>query len=86
MRERQATIPELAGVQLLLVEDPRPLSLQALQDGEDKRNVYLALSPAAARLSQSWQEQVAALLSLFLAGVSTLGYATRPLVVAVACA
>jgi len=65
----------LEGVQLLLLEDPRAQTLQELQDGVDKRPVYLALSPAAARLTQPWQEQLAALISLFLSIISTLGYA-----------
>ncbi|KAL1527115.1 hypothetical protein AB1Y20_015797 [Prymnesium parvum] len=82
VRARLQLSSELRGVQLLLLEDPRPLTLQELQDGAEKQPVYLALSPEAAALRQPLPEKVAAIVSLFLASISTLGYALSAFILA----
>mmetsp|Transcript_29317 Transcript_29317/g.69072 ORF Transcript_29317/g.69072 Transcript_29317/m.69072 type:complete len:591 (-) Transcript_29317:218-1990(-) len=65
----------LAGVQLLLIEDPLPLTLAQLEAGDEKRPVFLALGPKAAEMRQSPGDLVLAFVSLLACSFTVLGYA-----------
>ena len=64
--------PELAGVSFLLLEDPIAPTIDELQDGIERRPVFLAVSAAATRLDQSLPELAAAFLSLATTGVTAI--------------
>jgi len=74
VRAKTAAVPELAGIQLLLLEDPLGLTLEALQAGEEPRPVFLALPSQATKLRQRLPELGVSLLGLFATTITTLGF------------
>ena len=68
-------VASLEGVQLLLIEDPLPLTLAQLEAAEEKRPVFLAVGPQAGALKPSVGDYVSSTLTLFAVSFTTLGYA-----------
>ena len=62
-------------MRLLLLLDPLPLTLQQLQDGEERQPVFLALPPQFAPPTQGLADYGLAAVSLFATTFTTLGFA-----------
>ena len=72
--ERADSQPTLDGVLFLLIEDPIAMTLEDLQNGAERRPVFLALPAKATLLKQKLPELGVCLLSLFITTITTLGF------------
>ena len=75
VQDKLAASSKLKGVRLLLLLDPLPLTLQQLQDGEERQPVFLALPPQFAPPTQGLADYGLAAVSLFATTFTTLGFA-----------
>lgn len=70
-----AAEPALKGVRFLLLEDPIALTLQDLQDGDERRPVFLALPVEVTTLRTGPGRYVLSLIALFASTITSLGFA-----------
>jgi len=75
VEERLLACDSLKKVRILFLEDPIPLTLQQIQDGEEKRPVFLAIGKEVGTKGQTAAELLAAVGLLLLSSLTSLGYA-----------